>query len=795
MLTPTVSVIICVHNGSRFILETLETVLRQTLQDFEVIMVDDGSTDGSAELVEREFRDSRIRIVRQRQQTLRVARPIGVAHAKGEFLAFLDHDDLWLPHKLERQVSIARESSDVGLLFSDCIFVNDRGEPIGCLSDGYDFDAMDLGREKAYFELLRRGCFVAYPTAFARAEAVRAVGGFSPAYEYVGDYELWLRLARHGPIQYISEPLAKYRVHTAQFTQQHSEITLAEHTALLLPISRSSSYPRWLRSTIAHNLFGQQRVAFGLLLRQRRVGHALNAAVTSLRYPIPLRDYIHHLVGKSSTGRLLRSLVKHAVTAILTAARGLQDVRRRRMPVTEDELPHSTGTQLWIDGSCLAGEPTGYFNLLAELIRTLTQSPNHLVHVVASAAGRSALLARLHCDSQRVRFHRLGWRQMHWSQLHRLVCSAHVQLIVALGNVLLLVWAVVAQKQAVFVIALLLAAAQMLVWFDEAVTALLAAFGRARLGFVARALRFLWHRAPSRWRRSSPAGMVEVLFWRGRFKWRNSRRIAVVQDLTAMIHPELHTEENAAEFREYLAYVGRHAHAVATISDNSRRDVIRYTQINPESVQVIPVPVQPQYKQPRFSEGFVAAYNIRDPYVLAVSTLEPRKNLRRLVRAFERVKHAAPAARHYLVLVGPSGWDSDFRRFLVESDAYPWIVLPGFVSQEHLPSLYHFASAVVYPSIYEGFGLPVLEAMCCSGLVLASRVSSIPEVLGADGMMFDPFDTDDIARVLLAAIELSPEDATSYRRRCRKRAEDHLARLGRDDAFARLFFEGQAVAR
>lgn len=794
MPIPAVSVIICVHNGSQFIQETLETVLDQTLQNFEVIIVDDGSTDGSAELVEREFPDSRITIVRQRQQTLRVARPIGVAHAKGEFLAFLDHDDLWLPRKLERQLSVARESPDVGLLFCDCMFVNDRGEPIGRLSDGYDFESMELNGGRAYFELLRRGCFVAYPTAFARAATVRAVGGFSPGYQYVSDYELWLRLARHGSIRYISEPLAKYRVHRSQFTQQHSEITLAEHTGLLLPISLSASYPRWLRSTIAHNLFGQHRVAFGLLFGQRRFRHALNAAVTSLRYPIPFRDYMHHRLVKSSIGRLLRSVAKQVVKTVLAVARRLQHARRRRLRVVEAESSHSTATEVWIDGSCLDGEATGYVNLVAELIRSLTQSPNHLMHVVTSAAGRSALLARLQGDSERVRFHRLGWRRMHWSHLHRIICSGHVQVIVALGIALLLAWAVAGDKRAVLVVALLLAVGQMSVLFDEVITALLAAHGRARLGFAARALRFFWHRAPLRWR-SSRARTAEVLFWRGRFKWRNSRRIAVVQDLTAMIHPEVHTEENAVEFREYLAYVERYAHAVATVSDNSRRDVIRYTQINPDSLHVIPMPVQPQYKQPRFSDGFVVAYNIREPYVLAVSTLEPRKNLRRLVRAFERVKHATAAARQYLVLAGPSGWDSEFRRFLVESDAYPWIVLPGFVSPEHLPSLYHFASAVVYPSVYEGFGLPVLEAMCCSGLVLASRVSSIPEVLGDDGIMFDPFDTDDIARVLLAALELSPEDAASYRRRCRKRAEDHLARLARDGAFSGLLFEGQTVPR
>src|SRR5262245_49105961 len=95
-MTPLVSVNMCMYNSSRFVVETLRSVFAQTLQDFEIVIVDDGSTDGSPELVEREFPDGRVTIVRQKHVTLRVARPLALAHSKGEFIAFLDTDDLWL---------------------------------------------------------------------------------------------------------------------------------------------------------------------------------------------------------------------------------------------------------------------------------------------------------------------------------------------------------------------------------------------------------------------------------------------------------------------------------------------------------------------------------------------------------------------------------------------------------------------------------------------------------------------------------------------------------------------------
>jgi len=263
--------------------------------------------------------------------------------------------------------------------------------------------------------------------------------------------------------------------------------------------------------------------------------------------------------------------------------------------------------------------------------------------------------------------------------------------------------------------------------------------------------------------------------WRGRFRWAESHRLAIAQDLTTKIHPELHTAENVAEFDEFLDYVRRHAEAVATVSEHSRRDTIDRLALFPDSVSTIPMPLHPCYVDPRFSTGFVAMHGITQPYVLCLGCIEPRKNVRRLVRAFQMLKEEDAARNHILVLAGPQGWDEGFARFLVESDVYQRVRTVGFVPVEHLPSLYHFASAVVCPSVYEGFGIPVLEAMSASGIVLAAATSSLPEVLG-EGISFDPYDTEAIAAAILQAISMTPAEAAEYRRRCRARAEALLER-------------------
>jgi glycosyltransferase involved in cell wall biosynthesis len=773
MAAPIVTVAICMHNGSRYIVETLESVFAQSFQDFEIVIVDDGSSDDSVDLIRRHFRDSRIRIARQPQGTLRVARPAVLAQAQGEFIAFLDHDDLWLPHKLHEQLAPARSNPEAALIFSDCLIIDAAGRTIGRLSDQYDFGTIDLTGTRGYRELLRRGCFVAYPTAFARTAAVRAVGGFDARYQYVSDYDLWLRLARRSPLLSIREPLAKYRVHDVQFTQRHSDITLAEHNALLRPILKSASYPPEVRSIITHNLFGQHRVAFGLLLRQRRIRPALRAAFGSLRYPIPLRDYCSHQLGRTALGRILRRRIARQVVAAPRVAMAIRG-RRRQPPARDDAQPP---TDVWIDGTVLGREQAGYFNLLTELIRQLAQCASLRLHVITSGPGRAALRLRLGSDASDVEFHRAGWRAVHWSHVYQLLFGPQAQGLLVLVTVCLAIATVTTHSPIAAAAAAIAGFALTAVLLDELASVWGQANGRTRPRMCARLVRFAWRRLPVPWRRAPAPRTVEVLFWRGRFKWRDAHRIAIVQDLTTKVHPELHTPGNIAEFDEFLAYVHRHAHAVATPSENSRIDIIRRTRLCPDSVSVIPTPVHPQFEHPEFSRGFVIAHEITAPYVLTVGTLEPRKNLRGLVRAFELLKNEAAAKDCILAIAGPPGWDPAFREFLICSDASERIRTIGFVPAEHLPSLYHFASAVVYPSVYEGFGLPVLEAMCSSAIVLTSRISSLPEVLGEGGLFFNPYDAEDIARALLRALEFSATDAAAYRQWCRRRAEAHLERL------------------
>ena len=717
---PTVSVTICLHESARYVGETLASVFAQTYRDFEVVVVDDGSTDGAADDVERSFRDSRLRVLRQPHRGLGHARGVGLDHARGEYVAFVDHDDLWLPHKLETQVRIARQQPDLGLIFSDCFFIDGRGDGLGRPSACLDCAAIDLRGTRAFRELLLRGCFIELSTVLGRADVLRQAGGFDRRYTYVEDYDMWLRVARKHRLFYVAEPLARRRIHDGQFTRREPRVALAEQVKLLRPFAENGTSPVDVRRAVGDYLLGQHRDCTRRLLEQRRFAAAARTALGMLRFPGPLSDFVRDKLSR---------------TALRPVAEGVEYVagwtweRLRRLVRGPRPADPAAVTEVWVDGSPLAEPQTGYFNLVVELIRSLIRwgGDGCVVHVVTPAAGRRPLAERLGPDAGRVHVRRPRRSLFPWTAFH----------------------------------------------------AFMSRWGPGG-SLLARLVGLLGRVAAAPTRPFHGPETVEVVVWRGRFRYAGSRKIAIVQDLTPRIHPELHTPGNVKEFEDYLRYAERHADSIATVSEKSRRDIVEELGVLADAVQVMPVSVDPAYLRTEYNRGILASHRLAEPYLLCVGTLEPRKNLRRLVRAFERIAGEPAVREHVLVLAGPPGWDESFGRFLVDSDAHSRVRLLGFVPPEHLPSLYHFASAVVYPSVYEGFGLPVLEAMCCSAVVAASRIDSLPPDLVAGALGFDPYSTEEMAAALLAAVGLSSEEAAAHRRCGRARAEALLARWAKE---------------
>ncbi|MDX6443614.1 MAG: hypothetical protein QOH71_688 [Blastocatellia bacterium] len=226
-----VSVIIPAYNGERFIAQSLQSVLNQTIKDLEIVIVDDGSTDTTAEIV-REFQraDSRIRYIAQANLGQAAARNTGAAAAAGDLIAFLDQDDLWLDHKLEVQIRALKESG------ADVVFSNGHIFGHEPSDDNMSFPVVHgkfSGTEM--FPLLFNQNQIPLATALVRADAFAAAGRLdeNPLYQNADDYDFWLRLAGGGRMFVgLPEKLIRYRIHSGQASTDAVKMLKAELAVL-----------------------------------------------------------------------------------------------------------------------------------------------------------------------------------------------------------------------------------------------------------------------------------------------------------------------------------------------------------------------------------------------------------------------------------------------------------------------------------------------------------------------------------------------------------------------------------
>lgn len=235
--------------------------------------------------------------------------------------------------------------------------------------------------------------------------------------------------------------------------------------------------------------------------------------------------------------------------------------------------------------------------------------------------------------------------------------------------------------------------------------------------------------------------------------------VLTVHDLIFRRYPQHHKPLNRWYLDLTLPLFCRRATRIIAVSEQTKRDVIAAYGIAPEKITVIYEAADARF-QPQPPDVIAAArtrYRLPDRYLLAVGTIEPRKNLGRLLRAFERLR--AEKLTDALVIVGKRGWLYD--NFIAQWEASPHrdaVIFPGWVDDADLPAIYAGAQALAFPSIFEGFGLPILEAMGCGTPVACSNTSSLPEVADDAALLFDPQDIDaltDALRRLLSDRDLA----------------------------------------
>jgi glycosyltransferase involved in cell wall biosynthesis len=242
-----------------------------------------------------------------------------------------------------------------------------------------------------------------------------------------------------------------------------------------------------------------------------------------------------------------------------------------------------------------------------------------------------------------------------------------------------------------------------------------------------------------------------------------ARRVATIHDVIPYIYPQTSSQLDWLIYRFWLPLAVRHLDAIITDSTCSKNDILRYLPVSPERVVVIPIAANSSYRvmESAAYTPTLARYGVDFPYILYVGSLEARKNLTRLLEAYHSLRNWSTQWR--LVVVGARKWKfspifETVQRLGLEAHVH----FTGYIEEADLPAFYNGADLLVFPSLYEGFGLPVLEAMACGTPVVTATASSLPEVAGDAAILVDPYDSAAIADGMRRVLE-NPELAATLR--------------------------------
>jgi glycosyltransferase involved in cell wall biosynthesis len=231
--------------------------------------------------------------------------------------------------------------------------------------------------------------------------------------------------------------------------------------------------------------------------------------------------------------------------------------------------------------------------------------------------------------------------------------------------------------------------------------------------------------------------------------------VVSVHDIAPEIYPRFFTPTAVAQLRVSMPLMVRRA-AVLTLSEYSKKTIVRRYRVSPEKVVVAPCAADPMFRPLHDEARLVEVrerYGTGERFILCVGNLQPRKNLKTLIAAYVRLRRA-DAVRHRLVLVGRKAWLHDETFAAARASGYDEdLIFTGYVPDDDLVALFNAAEIFVYPSIFEGFGLPPLEAMACGTPVVTTNTSAIPETVGGAAIMVDPLDVEAMATAIARVVD------------------------------------------
>jgi glycosyltransferase involved in cell wall biosynthesis len=324
-MNPAVSVVTATHNYGRFLRGAVESVLAQSFVDFELIVIDDGSIDGTASIMRPYLNDSRVRYIRTEHRGQPAAKNAGVALARAPIIAFLDGDDVWLPTKLERQMALFQADANLGVVYSRRWLIDEHGRHL-------EYEQPTLYRGFV-LEALFRTNFVCFSSSLVRRSVLDEAGVFDEGLALAIDYDLWLRVALRHRFDYVDEPLVEYRTGHASLSCR-TEDRLATVTRIMQRFLDDLGGRGLLDPTVIRRAQAETCYHIGLARRRSSRFSAapwyLRALILSPRYalawrglaslPLPevARRFLRRILGKPEDWSIRRPRSPQPLPAVVS---------------------------------------------------------------------------------------------------------------------------------------------------------------------------------------------------------------------------------------------------------------------------------------------------------------------------------------------------------------------------------------------------------------------------------------------------------------------------------------------
>ncbi len=688
---PKVSVIIPTYNRAKFIGRALDSVLGQTFTDYEVIVVDDGSTDGTREVLEAAY-DGKIKYIYQKNGGVSAARNRGISEARGTYVAFLDSDDFWVPEKLAEQVEILDNHPRVGIVYARMPILNDRAQIIGWKPAGVS------GRN--FKELLEVWGDLPTSTVMTRMECFHRAGVFDTDLPTMEDIDMWIRISRFYDIYEIEKTvLAYYSRHERQTTMDR----IKTYRGLL------SVYEKVLREFAADVRVDvmRERIAFSEYMLSRAYYNQgmPDQALVHLSRTIRSYPYIGLLLVPQTPSSLkkgiaigkpyafwlvcfLRSLGKIDSGRPQKAAgrRTIADDHRwlQKAPGGQD----TTSAKIIIDvNPILKDEVTGIGVYTLNLVKYLCQRqdiPQNIVPFYNKnlegyfANYEGVLPSILHRAHDRIAY--------------RIFTGAEI------GR------------------------------FSRRIYDLLI-YGRMKsLGgkAVFHGTSFFLPRLP-----------------------KNVKKVVTIHDLFFLRGQDAEIPYIRDRMRAITEFSCHSADRIIAVSRATKADILEFFKVDEKKIEVIYEGVDEWWGQtdtPYFNRAeFARKHRLPEKFILFVGATNRRKNLLTLVRAIAKLKRTDI---HLLVVGKPGNQHTEILQCVKANGLNDRINFYGYCPDEELKGLYKSALAFTFPSLYEGFGLPVLEAMACGVPVITSNSSSLKELFASTALLVNPLAEDELARAI-----------------------------------------------